>query len=860
MDWHKKDINKIFEMTGTSEQGLSAESVIQKQSEFGKNRLDDVRKKSVWLMFLNQFRDFMIIVLIAAAVVSGIIGDLTDTIIILVIVILNAILGFVQEYRAEKALEALKKMAALNASVIRDGKVQSVDAEELVPGDVIVLETGNIVPADIRLIETFSLKADESSLTGESVSVNKNSDVINEAEVSLGDRFNMLYKTTLITAGRAKGVVVSTGMNTEIGKIAKMLDVEESATPLQIRMNDFGKKLSYLIFLICILLFVIGLLRGEDPVNMLLLSISLAVAAIPEALPALITIALAAGAKRMVKVNVLIRKLYAVETLGSVNFICSDKTGTLTLNKMTVVEVEENKDIKGELSGLSILELSMALNNDVNINKEQILIGDPTEIALVEYVKSQHAGLLITDLRNEYKRLAEIPFDSNRKCMTTVHKLKDKYLIITKGAAEVIAEKFYSGINKEFVLSKTEELAGKGIRVIAFGYKILSELSEPPDSDIIESNITFSGLAGMIDPPRPEVKSAIQECKTAGIKTVMITGDHAATASSIAKEIGILQENNLSVTGKELQNMTEYEFTDKVENIRVYARVSPEQKLSIVKALQKKNNFVAMTGDGVNDAPSLKSSNIGIAMGINGTDVSKEASHMILLDDNFVTIVRAVKEGRRIYDNIRKFVKYIMTCNSAEIMIIFLAPFFGLPIPLIPIHLLWINLVTDGLPGLALASENEEPDVMSRPPRSTNESLFSDGIGYHIVWVGMLMAGVTLALQAWAFHTGNPDWQTMVFTVLALSQIGHVMAIRSDYELLYKRGIFSNLPLFGAALLTLVLQLMVIYLPAANKVFKTNPLSMTDLVICLLLSTVVFHAVELEKYIKKKIRIKKNSS
>lgn len=858
MDWHCIDIKKTFELTGSSGQGLTTESVLQKQTEYGKNKLDEVKKKPAWLMFVNQFRDFMIIVLITAAIVSGVIGDLTDTVIILVIVILNAILGFVQEYRAEKALEALKKMAALNASVIRDGKIQSVDAEELVPGDVVILETGNIVPADIRLIETYNLKTDESSLTGESDSISKVSETLYEKEVSLGDRFNMIYKTTLVTAGRAKGIVIATGMNTEIGNIAKMLDVDESATPLQIRMNDFGKKLSYLILLICIILFVIGMLRGEDPVNMLLLSISLAVAAIPEALPALITIALAAGAKRMVKVNVLIRKLYAVETLGSVNFICSDKTGTLTLNRMRVVETEENKDIKGTLSNLSVLELSMALNNDVNINNEQQLIGDPTEIAMVDFVKENHVGLLITDLKKEFERVAEIPFDSNRKCMTTVHRFKDKFLIISKGAAEVVVDNFYSGINKEKVLKKTEELAGKGIRVIAFGYKVLSELPEPFNIDAIEKNITYSGIAGMIDPPRPEVKSAIQECKTAGIKTVMITGDHAATASTIAKEIGILQENNLSVTGKELLNMTEYEFTDKVENIRVYARVSPEQKLSIVKALQKKNNFVAMTGDGVNDAPSLKSANIGIAMGINGTDVSKEASHMILLDDNFVTIVRAVKEGRRIYDNIRKFIKYIMTCNSAEIMIIFLAPFFGLPIPLIPIHLLWINLVTDGLPGLALASEKEEPDVMNRPPRSTDESLFSDGIGYHIVWVGMLMAGVTLALQAWAYHTGNPDWQTMVFTVLALSQIGHVLAIRSDYELLYKRGLFSNLPLIGAAILTLVLQLMVIYLPAANKIFKTNPLSLTDLIICLLLSTVVFHAVELEKFIKKRIRKNKN--
>ena len=857
MNWYSIDINKIFELTGSSQSGLTGDAVSRKLSEYGRNKLEDAKRKPAWLMFMNQFSDFMILVLIAAAVVSGIIGDLTDTAIILVIVILNAILGFVQEYRAEKALDALKQMSALNANVIREGKIRNIAADELVPGDIVRLEAGNIVPADIRLFEAHGLKADESSLTGESVPSEKISGTLPDRETTPGDRFNMVFKSTLMTSGRGTGIVTATGMNTEIGKIARLLEKAETATPLQIRMTDFGKKLSYLIILICVLLFVVGLLRGEDPMKMLLLSISLAVAAIPEALPALITIALAAGAKRLVKVNVLIRKLYAVETLGSVTFICSDKTGTLTLNKMTVTEEIENEKITDKISDLSMLELSMTLNNDVKINQQKQLIGDPTEIAMVEFVKHKHKGLLIIDYQKEFTRVAELPFDSSRRCMTTVHKCKDRFLIISKGAAESIADKLNDGSRREMVLVKGDELAQRGMRVIAFGYRLLSELPEQLSIELLERDLIYCGLAGMIDPPRPEVKAAIDECKTAGINSVMITGDHAATAKSIAKEIGILQKNNLAITGNELQKMSDAELTEKVENIRVYSRVSPEQKLNIVKALQRKNNFVAMTGDGVNDAPSLKSANIGVAMGISGTDVSKEASHMILLDDNFVSIVKGIKEGRRIYDNIRKFVKYIMTCNGAEICIIFLAPFFGLPIPLLPIHLLWINLVTDGLPGLALASEKEEPNVMNRPPRKTNESLFSDGIGYHIVWVGLLMAGVTLAVQAWAFHTGNPDWQTMVFTVLALSQIGHVLAIRSDYEFLFRRGLFSNLPLIGAAILTLVLQLIVIYLPAANNIFKTNPLSIRDLLICLVLSTVVFHAVELEKFVKKKMRNKK---
>lgn len=856
-NWHLQQIEQVLKDVQSTLEGITRQEAEHRLRQYGPNELKSKNKKPVWRIFLNQFMDFMVLVLIAAAIISGLIGDVTDTVIILIIVLLNAILGFVQEYRAEKALEALKKMAALNANVIRQGKIQTVPAEELVPGDVVVMEAGNVVPADIRLLEAHSVKADESSLTGESISVDKVSETLKEKDLPLGDRFNLLYKTTLLTAGRATGVVVATGMNTEIGQIAHMLEGKEAATPLQRRMADFGRKLSYLILFLCALLFGIGILRGEEMVRMLLLSISLAVAAIPEALPALITIALALGAKRMVKVNALIRKLHAVETLGSVTFICSDKTGTLTLNKMKVVETTANKNVIEKISELTVLELSMAISHDVKLNQQQQWTGDSTEIALVEYIAGKQTVQHIEDLQNKYKRVAELPFDSYRKCMTTVHQFENRFLVISKGAVETIAALLNSAVEREEVLQKANELAQKGIRVIAFGHRFLSALPEPFNHESVEKDFTYGGLAGMIDPPRPEVKIAIGECNTAGIHTVMITGDHPATAAAIAKEIGILSENQLVVTGAELQKMSSETLNEKVELIRVYARVSPEQKLSIVKALQNKNHFVAMTGDGVNDAPSLKSANIGIAMGINGSDVSKEAAHMILLDDNFATIVKAVKEGRRIYDNIRKFVKYIMTCNGAEIWTIFLAPLFMLPMPLLPIHILWINLVTDGLPGLALANEKAEPHIMNRPPRKSDDSLFSDGIGFHIIWVGLLMAGVTLAAQAWSYHAGSPNWQTIVFTVLSLSQMGHVLAIRSEYEFLYKRGIFSNLPLIAAVLLTFIIQLIIIYLPAANSIFKTHPLKLNELAICIVLSAVVFHAVEFEKWIKTRLQNRK---
>jgi len=851
MNWHLLTVEKALEVCDSGITGLSSDKAELILKENGPNELLEKKKKPAWLIFLYQFKDFMIFVLIAAAVISGLIGDLTDTIIILVIVILNAVIGFVQEYKAGKAMDALKKMVSFNAVVLRNKVPVTVPSAEIVVGDIVLLESGNAVPADLRIIETNNLKLDESALTGESVSVDKSVNVITDENLPIGDRLNMAYKGTLVTNGKGKGLIVATGMDTEIGKIARLLQEEDNMTPLQLRMNDFGKKLTYIIILICILLFIVGILRNENPVSMLLLSISLAVAAIPEALPALITIALALGAKRLVKQNALVRKLHAVETLGSVTFICSDKTGTLTMNKMKVTEIYESKD--SVISGYSMFELAMFLNNDVMINGDS-LSGDPTETAIVMYAMDSKGKNYYTDAVKKFPKIGELPFDPGRKCMSTIHPFHDKYVLFTKGASETLIKNLASEEHKNEIMNIQNDWAEKGLRVLMFTYRFLDELPDVPDYKVLERNLVFAGLAGMIDPPREEVGSSIDECKSAGIKTVMITGDHPATAYSIAKQIGIPDEDDIVVTGTELMNMPDEEYRNKVLNISVYARVNPEQKLHIVKTLQSKEHFVSMTGDGVNDAPSLKAANIGVAMGINGTDVSKEAADMILLDDNFSTIVKAVKEGRRIFDNIRKFVKYIMTCNSAEIWTIFVAPIIGLPVPLLPIHILWINLVTDGLPGLALAVEKPEPDIMKLPPRKSGESIFSGGIGYHILWVGMLMAALTIGTQAWAISNGIEYWQTMVFMILSLSQLGHVLAIRSDRTFLYRQGLFSNRPLFYTVTFTFLLQLMIIYLPAANKIFKTKPLEINDLLICIAVSMVVFHAVELEKWVKMKLR------
>jgi Ca2+-transporting ATPase len=860
MNWHLLPLSEITQLLQTTPNGIDEITVSERVCEHGKNEIEDTKKKSILQMILSQLSDFMILILIAAAIISGIIGDVTDTIIILAIIIINAIVGFIQEYRAEKAMEALKNMVANHARIVREGKMIDIPASDLVPGDVVVLEAGNVIPADIRFFETHQIKVDESALTGESNNVEKNTEELPEGNYALGDQTNMGYKGTSITNGRALGYVVATGMHTELGHIAKMIQTDETTTPLQKRLAAFGKRLSAVILIICTVIFFIGWLRGESVMTMLITSISLAVAAIPEALPALVTIALAFGAKKLAKNNALIRKLPAVETLGSVTYICSDKTGTLTLNKMTVQEIFETSDIKYNTAFEEKNRLlhAIALNNDVSKGENGKWLGDSTEVALVQYAFDKNLNR--TNLEVAFPRIAELPFDSKRKCMTTLHHTKNtdnEVIVITKGAVDVLFHKLSAEQQSHIpeLERKVNEMAEKGYRVLGYAMRTLSSLPENLDSETIETELTLIGFVGMIDPPRDEAKQAVSECKEAGIIPVMITGDHKLTAKAIAEKLGIISsEEDMVLTGSKLSALTQTEFVKIVEKVRVYARVNPEQKLRIINALQSKNHFVAMTGDGVNDAPALKNADIGIAMGINGTEVSKEASHLILLDDNFATIIVAVKHGRKIFDNILKFIKYIMTGNSGEIWAIFLAPFFGLPIPLLAIHILWINLVTDGLPGLALASEPSEINIMKRPPRNPIESIFSNGMAVHILWVGFLMGVVTIGMQAYAIHLANSHWQTMAFTVLCFSQLGHVLVIRSGQDSIFKIGFFSNKSMIGALLITVSLQLMIVYTPFFNEIFKTQPLTLYELLLTLAVSSIVFWAVEIEKWIKNRKR------
>lgn len=888
MHWHQKDLNTVIEDLGTSAQGLSSEEALRRLREYGPNELIEKKKKTSFMMFLDQFKDFLIIVLIGAAIIAGTVGKPTDAAAILAIVILNAIIGFIQEYRAEQAMAALKKMAAPTAIVLRNGTPVNIPASEIVPGDMVLLEAGHIVPADMRLAESANLKVEEAALTGESVPVEKHTKLLRDEHLPIGDRKNIAYQGTIVTYGRGAGIVIETGMNTEMGRIAAMLQkAEDVKTPLQRRLAIFGRKLALAILVICAIVFAAGLMRGEDVFLMLLTAISLAVAAIPEALPAVITIALAIGAKKMVKQNALIRKLPAVETLGSVTYICSDKTGTLTLNKMTVEEIwadgklvqsselgvrsKEKKPDAYSLSPIAYLMTALALSNDAQMDAEGNIIGDPTEIALYNIAKEK--GFDKREIEKELPRVAELPFDSDRKCMTTFHRAAERQsdraiandyctniVSFTKGAMDVMLEKsdniYISNglmpVNVTELHKINDRMAADGLRVLCIAMKKWDAIPEDMSPENVETGLTIIGLVGMMDPPREEAKDAIAVCKTAGIKPVMITGDHPITAKAIAKRLGLIEDDVKTViTGRELDKLPMEEFEERVEHIRVYARVAPEHKFKIVKALQDKGQFAAMTGDGVNDAPALKQADIGVAMGITGTAVSKEASSMILLDDNFATIVKAVKEGRRIYDNILKFIKYSMTSNAGTVWAIFLAPFFGLPLPLIPLQILWMNLLCDSLPGLSLTAEPAERGVMNRPPRHPEEGVFAKGRGLFIIVFGLLIGIVVLLFQAIAIKEGMP-WQTMVFTALVIGRMAVVTAVRSEHDSLFKIGIFSNKPLIGAVLLTIVLQMAVVYTPALNSVFQTEPLSFNELILTLAVASVVFFAVEIEKIVKRR--------
>jgi len=865
--WHAQAPEAALVALGTTRaQGLSCAAARERLARHGPNALPEGGRRSPLRMLVDQFADFMIMVLVAAAVISGIVGELTDTVAIVVIVLLNAVIGFVQEWRAERAMAALRRMAAPAARVRREGAVATLPATELVPGDIVLLEAGNVVPADLRLIEAAQLRCAEAALTGESHPVDKRTEALPDAPLALGDRANMAWKGTLVANGRGTGVVVATGLATELGRIARLLQgAEEVKTPLQKRLARFGARLAWAVLAVCAVVFVAGLVRGEPPALMFLTAVSLAVAAIPEALPAVVAIALALGAARMVRHHALIRRLPAVETLGSITFICSDKTGTLTRNRMRaeVLWTGALEPLDGE-PGCALLR-ALALVNDAAPGADGHLVGDPTEVALLEAASQRGADVQM--LRRQWPRRGEFPFDSQRKRMATVHALADGgWQACVKGAPEAILERCVRRLTPQGpapfdaapALAEAEALAARGLRVLALAQRHLEHL--PAHADAAESGLTFLGLVGLLDPPRDEAAAAVAECMAAGIRPVMITGDHPATARAIAQRLGMLGPQGRVITGVELAALSDAQLAAQARDIGVYARVDPEQKIRIVRALQAAGELAAMTGDGVNDAPALKAADIGVAMGQGGTDVAREAAHMVLLDDNFATIVQAVREGRRIFDNIRKFIKYTMTSNSGEIWVIFLAPFLGLPMPLLPIHILWINLVTDGLPGLALAAERGERDLMSRPPRRPDESLFAHGMWQHIVWVGLTMAAVCLVLQAWAIghlgagdagdtgDTGGAHWQTMVFTVLCLSQLGHALAIRSERDSAFRLGLGSNPGLMAAVLFTLALQLATIYVPALNPVFKTEPLALDELLLCLVASTFVFFAVEVEKW------------
>lgn len=819
-EFYQLNTEEVLRQLNTNIAGLKKETIPVLQQKFGLNILREAKGKTRLSILASQFADIMIIILIIAAGISFVLGEHTDAYVIIAIIVANAWMGYSQEYNAEQSVKMLQKMSAQNALVVRDNSPAKIRADQLVPGDIILLEAGDIIPADARLIQLSSLKTDESSLTGESHTVEKKTEVPEGTGLVPGDQQNMVFKSTIVTSGSATAVVTATGMNTEIGKIAGLMKTEEQKTPLQKRLDVFSKQLAVIVILICVFVFAFGWWQGAPPFAMFLTALSLAVAALPEALPAVITIALAKGARRMVNQKALMRKLPAVETLGSVTYICSDKTGTLTQNIMTVEQVQAATEKE------DWLYYAMLLANEVRYSNKDELLGDPTETALVKYTLDK--GISKEKINTTFPLVEKIPFDSVRMRMSTLHQHQDKWVLFVKGApgkiTEILAEKYEKQI--PLWLDTNRKWATEGLRVLFFACKIFDQkpVNIQPE---LESELEFLGMAAMIDPPREEVIDAIRQCKSAGIKTVMITGDQPLTAEAIAERLQLMDKRNGRVkTGAELETLNEEQFNHEVGQTAVYARVSPGQKLHIVKTLQTRGEFVAMTGDGVNDAPSLKQADIGIAMGITGTDVSKEASDMILLDDNFATIVKAVREGRRIYENIRKFIVYVLSCNLGEILTIFFAPILGLAMPLLPIHILWINLVTDGLPGVALVAEPAEKNIMKRPPRPPKQNLFAGGLITRIVLTGITLALTAILVQGWVAKQGYDikTQQTAVFTTLCFIQLVNALSVRSFYTTMFSRTLFSNTGMWAAIMLTVALQLLIIYVPYLHPVFKTTAL------------------------------------
>jgi len=876
--------------------GLSPEQVENGLEQYGRNELKETGGRSLLSILWDQLRAVMVLILVFSAVLAGVMGSYKDCIAISAIVILFVLLGVIQDYKAERAIAALKKLSSPLVKVLRNGKIEEISSRLLVPGDIIIIETGNIIPADSRIIEGINLRIQESILTGESQPVDKTESVLPEAEIPIQERLNIAYMGTTVTMGRGKAIIFATGMKTELGKIAELMQqTRDGMTPLQKRLDRVGKLLAVLGFIVAGIVFAIGLLKGNTLAHMALTAISIAVAVIPEGLPALVTITLSIGAQRMLRRNALIRKLPAVETLGSVTVICSDKTGTLTENRMTAVFIdaggtqmdlssaELEKDsilyeekVRSRISEFKLVLAGGTLCNDAGIknaaNGKIEIIGDPTEGALV--AAAARFGMGKEMLEKEFPRISENPFDSERKRMTTIHKFPHdsslhplvahldgndySCIAFTKGSVDgllEISDRYMDGgrissmsaESRKRIQDANDMHASKGIRVLGLAFQLRNSQDAASKDEPVEKGLIFAGIFGLIDPPRKEAALSVETCRDAGIRPIMITGDHPLTAGYIARQLGI--ETSIVVTGREIEGMTVEELESVLDKASVFARVSPEHKLKIIEALQRKGNVVAMTGDGVNDAPALKKAEIGVSMGITGTDVAKEASDIVLLDDNFSTIVAAVEEGRVIYDNIKKFVKFSVAGNIGKVLVMLVGPFLGNAIPLLPLQLLWLNLLTDGLLGLGLGLEPAEKNIMKRPPCSPKENLFSRAVGIQMVITGTAIGLVSLAIGMWYYHTGDPKWQTMIFTILAVAQVFQALASRSLTSSFFKTGITGNRILLGMIISVIVLQLIAVYVPSVSYFFRTEALSAVDLAVCAAAGAAVFSCIEIQKYL-----------